>query len=503
MTFITRIGPEALEIHNGLPFRAEEEKQDINVVLNLWNSYCIGQTSVIYERYRFNNRHQGPSESIDAYTTALQSLAATCEFGSLKDEMIRDRLVLWYYREEYQTKIVAGAETIAGRCLDICRSSEATNVQLKAISGETTSTTTTPSEDGVNAVGKSKKSKRPCQRKPGFKPSKDMLKCCKHCGRSHIKQRKECPAFEKTCLACGKLNHFAEVCKSSDRKDQRRKSVNAVDSVDSSDEESLIVSFDSQEEYVNSVNENNLADKKIFATMEIEEKPVRMQIDTGASCNVLPQKFIPSESCIYKTDRTLKMYSKSTMAVLGTYRVSVRNPKNKKKYNVEFVIVEGDYPPLIRSRSSQQMNLVTVQQENILQVTPNSPAELTLGKIQDEFADIFKGQGCYKGKLHLEVNKSVSPVINPPRTVPFALKEKKSELDRLEELQIIRKVQEPTDWVSSLVIVEKPNGKLRVCIDPAHLNKALKRSHYDIPYQSLKISFLSWQMSKSSAKPTP
>ena len=33
----------------------------------------------------------------------------------------------------------------------------------------------------------------------------------------------------------------------------------------------------------------------------------------------------------------------------------------------------------------------------------------------------------------------------------------------------------------SLVVVEKPNGKLRICIDPVHLNKALKRSHYPLP----------------------
>ena len=127
------------------------------------------------------------------------------------------------------------------------------------------------------------------------------------------------------------------------------------------------------------------------------------------------------------------------------------------------------------------MNLVTVQQENIQQITTNT-ASLTLDQVKGEFGNVFKGQGCMEGKLHLEIDKAVTPVINPPRRVPFALKDKlKSELDRLEELQMIRKVEEPTDWVSSLVVVEKPNGKLRVCIDPVHLNQALKRSHYPLP----------------------
>ena len=41
-------------------------------------------------------------------------------------------------------------------------------------------------------------------------------------------------------------------------------------------------------------------------------------------------------------------------------------------------------------------------------------------------------------------------------------------------------VNEPTDWVSSMVTVVKPN-KLRTCIDPKDLNRAIKRSHYPMP----------------------
>ena len=40
---------------------------------------------------------------------------------------------------------------------------------------------------------------------------------------------------------------------------------------------------------------------------------------------------------------------------------------------------------------------------------------------------------------------------------------------------------EPTNWVSSLVVVKKPNGSIRICIDPTHLNKAIKRHHYPLP----------------------
>ena len=47
--FITCIGPEALNIHNSLPYQDESERQNIERIFALWNAYCIGETNVIYE----------------------------------------------------------------------------------------------------------------------------------------------------------------------------------------------------------------------------------------------------------------------------------------------------------------------------------------------------------------------------------------------------------------------------------------------------------------------
>lgn len=57
----------------------------------------------------------------------------------------------------------------------------------------------------------------------------------------------------------------------------------------------------------------------------------------------------------------------------------------------------------------------------------------------------------------------------------------KVELQDLQRREIIAPVERATDWISSLVTVQKPNGKPRICIDPRPLNKALKRSHFPIP----------------------
>ena len=70
-------------------------------------------------------------------------------------------------------------------------------------------------------------------------------------------------------------------------------------------------------------------------------------------------------------------------------------------------------------------------------------------------------------------------MVHPPRRVPVALKGKlKRELERLQSLWIIEKVIEPTPWVPSHVIVQEPNGQIRVCLDPKDLKQVLRRSHY-------------------------
>ena len=86
-----------------------------------------------------------------------------------------------------------------------------------------------------------------------------------------------------------------------------------------------------------------------------------------------------------------------------------------------------------------------------------------------------------EGEVHLETDPNVASTVMPPRRVPVALKEKlKNELDRLTQRKVISPIQELTDWVSSMIADKKPDGKIRLCIDPHYLNLALKRSHYPL-----------------------
>ena len=55
------------------------------------------------------------------------------------------------------------------------------------------------------------------------------------------------------------------------------------------------------------------------------------------------------------------------------------------------------------------------------------------------------------------------------------------ELDKLEDLGIIEKVQEPAPWISPLVVVPKTNGSVRLCLDMCHVNEAVIRERHMIP----------------------
>ena len=172
--FITRIGPDALDIHNGLAFENELDKKNIYKILDLWNSYCLGETNAIYERFKFNNHRQTPDESVDAYDASLRAMAATCIFGNLRHELIRDRIMCGISNIPVQQKLLQEPKLTLNKCLDIARSAETTIAQLKVITGHFDD-----SNNEVHAVGKWQRN----QNTNG--PRRNVISDCKYCGGEH------------------------------------------------------------------------------------------------------------------------------------------------------------------------------------------------------------------------------------------------------------------------------------------------------------------------------
>ena len=123
-TFITCVGQYALDVYNGLPFETEEGRTGMNIILTLMEKHCVGETNVIYERYVFNNRIQETHETVDAYATALRPLAKSCDFGSLKDDLICDRIVCGIRDNVMRKRLLQESSLTLNKCMDICRPME-------------------------------------------------------------------------------------------------------------------------------------------------------------------------------------------------------------------------------------------------------------------------------------------------------------------------------------------------------------------------------------------
>ena len=76
------------------------------------------------------------NENIDQYLNRLRKLASTCAYGSLCDELIRDRLVIGIKSHEVRRRLLHEKALTLYTALDIIRAAETANDQLKKIDEE-------------------------------------------------------------------------------------------------------------------------------------------------------------------------------------------------------------------------------------------------------------------------------------------------------------------------------------------------------------------------------
>ena len=86
-------GRGLVDIFNTLSFEGPEDKTKYKYVVAKLSAYFELKQYITYERYIFFIRVQKVDESIDDYVTDLKIKARNCNFGDLKDEMIRDKII--------------------------------------------------------------------------------------------------------------------------------------------------------------------------------------------------------------------------------------------------------------------------------------------------------------------------------------------------------------------------------------------------------------------------
>ena len=159
-----------------------------------------------------------------------------------------------------------------------------------------------------------------------------------------------------------------------------------------------------------------------------------------------------------------------------------------KSANIKFNIVEAPgSQSTVGCRHSQDLGIISANLDEVSVIPPTRTvteahhSQLTKPTVLEEYQDFFAKLDCFPGENYcIHLIEGPFPVIHPPRAVPVhILPLYKEELDKMIADYVITAVNEPTDWVNSIVcsINEIPEGKkkVRLCLDPKDLNKNICR----------------------------
>ena len=151
-----------------------------------------------------------------------------------------------------------------------------------------------------------------------------------------------------------------------------------------------------------------------------------------------------------------------------------------RSHTIHFLVVNvpDGKPALLSERDAQALNYLMVYADETAnavekEIPPHpQPAprieKLTKDDVLQCYSNIFRpGPGSPLGApMLIELDPNVRPAHTQVRRVPVAkLGRVNEELERLSSYGIINPVTQPPDWLSNILVKEKPNRKLRICID--------------------------------------
>ncbi|KAK6183197.1 hypothetical protein SNE40_010724 [Patella caerulea] len=218
-TLIYTMGQQADDIYNSFDYPADEQIT-YDMVKTSFDGHFIIRKNVIFERANFNKRSQKEGESADNYINSLFPLSEYCEYGMLREQLIRDKIVVGIRDEKLSQKLQLDSQLSLKKAIDMVRQSESIIAQNRILR-ETNSTTEV---DAIKSKPK-QKFKPPLHKKASnpvpahsthanVKVTSDVNKqSCQRCGNKYH-ARSECPAKNSTCRKCKKLGHWDKVCRS-------------------------------------------------------------------------------------------------------------------------------------------------------------------------------------------------------------------------------------------------------------------------------------------------
>ncbi|KAK3092457.1 hypothetical protein FSP39_003031 [Pinctada imbricata] len=444
-------GEEVYDIFDTLTDTGNDENYD--QAKECLKQYFEPKVNKEYERYVFRQSQQNSDETVDQYHTRLRQLANKCEFNDNESE-IKSQIIQSCTSNKLRRKALSEDMTLA-KLLETARTFELAEKQASGIEKKMAS-------GNVNKI-KTKEKKYVVKQKSRPQPKRrdeNPKTKCYFCG-GRYPHKYECPAKGKTCSNCQKEDHFAAVCQSKPRKQTCKKIENSQ-------------TDESEDEYTFSVKGGA---KQPKSKIKVNNRNFHMLIDTGSSVNIMDEaafsKIKPKPTLNQSKTKIFAYGSSNNLKTLGFFTATIES--ESKISTGKFYVAKGNHGTLLGYESAVELGIIPV----IRQLSSN------LDKICEEYADRFQGIGKIKGvKVKIHVDESVKPTVQPHRRIPFHLRKKvETELKKLEENDIIEKVEGPTPWVSPIVVAQKPKkpDEIRMCVDMRLPNKAILRTRHITP----------------------
>jgi len=420
-TFLYCLGEEAESVLASTN-ATEADRADYTRVLEKFDAFFKVRKNVIYERARFNRRTQQSGETAEQFIMTLYDLAEHCEYGDMKDEMIRDRLVVGIRDSALSEKLQLDSVLTLESAKKAIRQREAVREQQQTLKhGD--STTNGSSVENVrfkqqargNRYGRGQRRDRVRNSQP--KPSTHAPSTAK-CGRCGGEQhpRAKCPAKEAECHNCKIKGHFSAVC--------RKKTVSTVEA-----------------DPTNSAFLDTLAanDGRCWTSdLTIDRKQITFKIDTGAEVTAITKRTwqVLEEPALQPPNKHLFGPAKQPLKSLGAF---TRDLHHKCKHSQQQIFVVDDLKHnLLGLPAIIALQLVT----RLESIQGEKPAEYNTWL--KRFPKVFQGLGKLSGEYNIQLRPDAKPhAVYTPRHIPLPLRPQVAEeLQRMEEAGVISKVTE-------------------------------------------------------------
>lgn len=487
--FLTLVGSKAYEILRALCTPKKPRDIVYDELVSKLLDYIKPKPSVLAERSKFRARVQQQNESASAFIAALQKLSQTCDFKDNLEESLRDQITHGIANNDLKKKLFAEKELSYTKCRELIMAWEGMETSM-AVEGSLASSTSS-----VNQVKKNFANNKSFSNNKSFTNSKNKCSCCGYTNHEF----KDCYFKEKTCNICQKKGHLSKMCRQKGKNDNdgqsKVKSQNFVrknkkNSDNKNEKSNNFVNEDSDNNdslFLNSicnVVEESSSKKPIFVTVNIENVPIQMEVDTGsyvaAITNEIYLKFFENLE-LKPIIHELNSYDGTPLKVLGT--INVQGTYNKVNAdNLRLFVVEGAKNALFGREWFKPFKIEVKLEQNL--DVKNINVNSLIDNISDEFKDVINDKlGTYTVRLINVVTKeNAKPKFMRPYSLPYKIKDKVAfEIDNLVAQKRFIPV-ETSEHGSPIVPVPKGDGSLRICGDYKNtVNPNLVIDRYPLP----------------------